>query len=64
MSDDANTNQIAMLVISGLVVLGFGGVLIGWMFHPPAADGSNMLSAMIGALAGGYLQVINYWFKK
>jgi hypothetical protein len=57
------SDKIAMLVLSGIVVLGFGSVLIAWMIFPPQSN-SNLLSAMVGSLAAGYMQVISYWFSK
>lgn len=56
-------DKIPMLVISAIVVLGFGGVLIAWMIFPPK-ESSNLLTALVTALGAGYLQVINYWFTK
>lgn len=57
------TNQIAMLAITALVVIGFGCIFIAWMVWPPHADQSNVISALVGALTSGYLQVIGYWFR-
>jgi VIT1/CCC1 family predicted Fe2+/Mn2+ transporter len=57
-----SADRLAILILSAIVVLGFGGVLIAWMVFPPKTD-SNLLSALTGALAAGYLQVINYWFR-
>ncbi len=56
------TEKLTMLVISGLVVLGFGCVLVGWMWLHSVDD--KVTPLLIGALTGGYLQVINYWFTK
>jgi hypothetical protein len=57
------TDKIAQIIISAIVVLGFGGVLVAWMVAPPhTGEGSNMLTALTTALGTGYLQVINYWF--
>jgi hypothetical protein len=56
------TNQIAMLAITALVVIGFGCIFIVWMIWPPVASQSNVISALVGALTSGYLQVIGYWF--
>lgn len=58
-----STDKLAILILSAAIVLGFGGVVIAWMIYPPKADQSNILSALIGALAFGYGQVINYWFR-
>ncbi len=57
------TRDIAILILSAIIVFGFGGVLVAWMVFPPAEQ-SNMLSALTGSLGAGYLQVINYWFSK
>jgi hypothetical protein len=46
-----------------VIVFGFGGVLIAWMIWPPN-EHSNVLSALVGALGAGYIQVINYWFTR
>lgn len=54
--------QIARVILSAIVVLGFGGVLIAWMVWPPTAH-SDVLSALVGALAAGYGQVISSWFS-
>ena len=56
-------DKIAMLVLTVFVVFGFGMVLVAWMIWPPATH-SDVLSALVGALAAGYLQVIGYWFTK
>jgi hypothetical protein len=58
-----STNEIARLVLSVVIVFGFGGVLIAWMIWPPN-EHSNVLSALVGALGAGYIQVINYWFTR
>lgn len=57
------TEKLTMLIISGIVVLGFGGVSLAWMWLPHAPD-DKVTPLLIGALIGGYLQVINYWFTK
>ena len=57
-----STDKLAILIMSAIIVLGFGGVLIAWMVYPPRAD-STLLAGLTGALAAGYLQVINYWFR-
>jgi hypothetical protein len=57
------SEKLTMLIISAIVVIGFGGVLLAWMAFPPRAD-SDLLAGLTGALAAGYLQVINYWFTK
>lgn len=56
-------DKAALLALSGIIIVGFGCVLIAWMVYPPKAD-SNLLAGLTGALGAGYLQVINYWFTK
>jgi hypothetical protein len=58
-----NQDKTATLILSAIVVFGFGGVLMIWMMFPPTSH-SDVLSALVGALAAGYLQVINYWFQR
>ena len=58
-----SADKTTMLALSAIVILGFGGVLVVWMIYPPKAD-SNLLAGLTGALAAGYLQVINHWFTK
>jgi hypothetical protein len=55
--------DIAILVLSAIIVFGFGRVLIAWIIYPPQTH-SDLMSAMIATLGAGYLQVINYWFSK
>jgi hypothetical protein len=58
------TDKIAQLVISAIVVIGFGLVIVGWLVWPPQSQGnSNLLSGLTGALCAGYVQVVNYWFR-
>lgn len=56
-----SADKLAVLIISAIVILGFGGVVISWMIYPPKTD--NLLAALIGALTSGYGQVIFYWFR-
>jgi hypothetical protein len=56
-------DKTATLILSGIVVFGFGFVLMLWMIWPPIKH-SDVLSALVGALAAGYLQVINFWFQR
>lgn len=58
------TDKTAQIVISAVVVLGFGGIVIAWILFPPHQDQSNVLSVFAGALAAGYGQVISYWFSQ
>jgi hypothetical protein len=60
MKDD----KTVVLIISAIVILGFGGVLIGWMLFPPSKDASPLLAALTTALGTGYLRVIEYYFGK
>lgn len=55
-------DRTATLIISGIVILGFGAVLLAWMFIPIKSN-SNVLSLLTGALCSGYGQVIGYWFS-
>jgi hypothetical protein len=55
--------EIAMLVISAIVVLGFGGVLVAWMMFPPK-ENTVILASLTTALGTGYLQVLNYYFMR
>ncbi len=57
------SDKVALLILSAIIVFGFGGVLVVWMFYPPQGD-SNLFAGLTGALAAGYLQVIGYWFNK
>ncbi len=54
--------KITMLIISAIVVAGFGLVFVAWIWLHSADD--KVTPLLIGALTGGYLQVINYWFNK
>lgn len=56
-------DKTTMLVLSGIVVLTFGGVLVAWMIYPPKDQG-QLLAGLTGALAAGYITVLNYWFGK
>ncbi len=51
----------ARLIITAIVVLGFGGVLIAWIIYPPH-ETSNLMSALVSTVGAGYLLVLNYWF--
>ncbi|WP_157783649.1 hypothetical protein [Bradyrhizobium liaoningense] len=53
----------ARMIITAIVVLGFGGVLIAWIIFPPATH-SDILSGLAGVLGSGYLLVLNHWFGK
>lgn len=53
----------ARVIITAIVVLGFGGVLIAWIIWPPAAH-SDILSGLAGVLGSGHLLVLNHWFGK
>lgn len=57
------SKEIARLVISAIVVFGFGGVLIAWMIYPPK-ESTTIIAALATALGTGYLQVINYYFMR
>jgi len=53
-----------MLVISAIVVLGFGGVLVAWMVWPPGPENVTILASLTTALGTGYLQVLNFYFMR
>jgi hypothetical protein len=58
-----STDKLAQVIISAIVVLGFGGVLVAWMIWPPQTKESiGLLSGLTGALGTGYVTVINFWF--
>jgi hypothetical protein len=58
-----STQTIARLVISAIVVIGFGSIVIAFLQLPAVPNAqSNFVSMLIGALISGYLQVIHYWF--
>jgi sugar phosphate permease len=57
-----NTETLARLILSGIVVLGFGGVMSVYIIWPPAEN--TLIAAMIGVLGSGYLLVLNWWFSK
>lgn len=54
---------ITRLVISAIVVIGFGSVVIVFLQLPAVPNAqSNLVSMLLGALVSGYLQVIHFWF--
>jgi hypothetical protein len=57
-------NQTAILILSAVIVLGFGGVAIAWMVALPHTENRDIIMLIVGALATGYGQVIGYWFAK
>lgn len=54
--------ELARLILSGIIVLGFGAVILGWMYSPPPAANSNTLTALSTSLGAGYLIVLNWYF--
>lgn len=54
----------ARAVITAIVTIGFGAVLIAFMYFPSKPDQANIISGMIGVLGSGYLLVLNYYFKR
>lgn len=56
-------DKTAILIISAIVIFGFGGVLLAWMVIPPKGN-ANVLSLMTGALCSGYGTVLGYWFRQ
>lgn len=60
-----NAETTARMIITAIVVLGFGGVLIAWIIWPPTeGTNSTILAGLAGVLGSGYLLVLNYWFGK
>lgn len=60
-----NPETLARVIITAIVVLGFGGVLIAWIVNPPVEAGnSTILAGMVGVLGSGYLNVLTWWFSK
>jgi hypothetical protein len=59
-----SADTIIKLILSAIIILGFGGVLIVYMMLPTtAAAQSNVAAVLLGALSGGYGTVIHYWFS-
>ncbi|MCK1742201.1 hypothetical protein IVA80_15355 [Bradyrhizobium sp. 139] len=56
-------NDLPILILSALIIIGFGLIFLAWMIWPPAAN-SNVMSMMVGAIVSGYGQVIGYWFYR
>ena len=57
------TDRIFQLIVAAIVVLGYGGVLIGYMLWGPS-EANRALDALLGALSSGYLIVLTGLFKK
>ena len=53
---------LSRLILSGIVVLGFGGVMSAYIIWPPQENA--LIAAMIGVLGSGYLNVLGWWFSK
>ena len=56
------SERTTMIILSAVIILGFGGVLIMWFVWPPDEKDRTILAALATALCTGYLQVVNYWF--
>jgi hypothetical protein len=52
-----------LLILSAIIVFGFGMVVVGWFVYPPKVE-STMFGTLLGTLGSGYLIVLNYWFNK
>lgn len=53
--------SLGAVIISVIATLAFVAVLILWVLKPPSVS-SDVLNVLVGALAAGYLQTLNYWF--
>lgn len=49
------------IIISTIATLAFASVVLLLITRPPSGT-SEVLTLLIGALSGGYLQTLNYWF--
>jgi hypothetical protein len=52
--------MVGQVIVSAIATIGFVGILTLWALHPPTAQG-EMLNVLVGALATGYITVVNYW---
>lgn len=55
--------EIARVVLSAIIVIGFVVVLSVYSFLPPIKN-SDLLAGMVGLFGTGFIQVIYYWFPK
>jgi len=51
---------IAAPLVSVVITVGFVGLLILWLFHPPSPN-DQVLALLVGTLAASFTQVVNYW---
>lgn len=54
------TNSLFPEILSGLITVGFFGIL-GWMMYKPSAIDSQPLLIMLGSLGAAFGAVINFW---
>ncbi len=57
------TELLARLILSGIIVLGFGGVVSAYIIWPPP-ERSELLTVLLTSLGLGYTTVILYWFTR
>ncbi len=53
---------LARLILSAIIVLGFGSVLSAYIIWPP--DKNELVASMLTVLGVGYTTVIYYWFTR
>jgi hypothetical protein len=53
--------NIGAIIVSIIATVAFVAVLILWALKPPSVS-SDVLSVLVGALAAGYIQTLNFWF--
>lgn len=56
-----STEQIVRISLAGLIILGYGIVLVAYMVWGPA-EPNRALDALIGGLSSGYLLVMQSLF--
>jgi hypothetical protein len=56
-----NTRLDGSVIVSCVVTIGFIGVLFLWLYRPIAVPNSEVLNVLVGTLAAGFGQVVNYW---
>lgn len=54
------SEKVGAISVSVLATIVFGAVVVLWMLRPPSVE-SPVLNVLVGALAGGYGTVLNYW---
>lgn len=55
--------EIARVVLSAIIVIGFVVVLSVYSFLPPLKN-AELLAGMVGIFGTGFMQVVYYWFPK